>query len=237
MERSPRSGATAAQVLAPSLRRGVADLRTADSDIRLDRAAGVHEFRVAARRLRSVLICVDAMFDSTDGIEAGLRAAGRAAGAARDTDVLRRRLVRLLADEPPVATALFLRERLDRELEGLRRRHWLELVDYLDSPTYDGLARRLDGFTDLTPWSPVAMEPADSVLPVVLDRQRHRFDALAQRVEQRSPRARNSTRGSTTCASGPRPSATSATPSNPHWASRPGRSARRCAASRQSSAT
>jgi CHAD domain-containing protein len=186
MERAAGSGATAALVLTPVLRQGVADLRATESDIRLDRAPAVHAFRVAGRRLRSVLTSAATLLDSTDGLVAQLREAGRAASATRDSDVQRQLLLRLLVDEPTGTALLLLRERLDREFEGARRRHWLELVDYLNSPSFDALARKLDRFSDLTPWYPAAKEPAGDVLAPLLDGQRRRFEVLAQRLAAQS---------------------------------------------------
>lgn len=187
MERGFRSEVTAAQVLAPVLLGHAATLRRAESDVRLDHSAGVHDFRVASRTLRSLVTAAYSLFESTHDLPAGLQEAGRAAGEARDTDVLRLRLVGALGEQPAGSAALLLRERLERELEGQRRREWLDLVDYLDSPGFDVLTRRLDGFTDLTPWSELAHHAADQVLPPILDRHRRRFEEKAQQLSDLPP--------------------------------------------------
>ena len=182
-----RAGDTAAQLIAPVLRRGVADLRAAESDIRLDKTSAVHDFRVAARRLRGVVETAESFFDRSPNLEAGLCTAGRAAGPTRDTEVLRQRLMQSLGEEPAGTTVLLLRERLDRELEGQRRRHWLKLVDYLDSPPFDAVTRQLDAFADLTPWTDAAKHPATQVLRPILVRQHSEFDSMVQRIVAQAP--------------------------------------------------
>jgi CHAD domain-containing protein len=177
--------------------------------------------------LRSVLTSAETLFDSTRDLDSGLRTVGRATGPTRDTDVLRQRLLRSLVEEPPGPSLLKLRERLDHELEGQRRRHWLQLVDYLDSPGFDELARGLDGFADLTPWTAAAGEPAALVLPRILDLQRRRFDSMMHRVAEQSPSLeldealhdlRKRVKAVRTCA----------TPSRQHWADLPRRCAKQC---------
>jgi hypothetical protein len=91
-------------------------------------------------------------------------------------DTLRRRLLVVLGDEPAGEAALALRERLDRQLEGRRRRRWLRLVEYLDEPGFDQLARRVDAFSDLTPWSDEAGHAAPEALQPLLDRHLRRLD-------------------------------------------------------------
>lgn len=189
MERPAKSGATAAQALAPVLRREAARLRSAEAGIRLDRVDSVHEFRLAGRRLRSLLRSAPAMFESATAPEltAGLRMAGQVASPTRDADVLRSRVMLVLADEPEGAGLLRLRERLDRALEGQRRRHWLDLVDYLDGRDFDTLARRLDGFSDLIPWSPLSRQPAREVLKPVLERQGRSIESMMRRLTTAEP--------------------------------------------------
>jgi CHAD domain-containing protein len=169
-------------VLGPALAAAVRDLRAADAEIRLDRPAAVHAFRTSARRLRSILRATPSLFVSDGDLVGGLQEAGRTAGPTRNADVVSRRALRLLAAEPPGPVIARLAEKLTQDLEGLRRREWVHLVDYLDSSEYDVLTRRLDGFADLPPWSPLAEGSAVEVLLPLFDLEWRRFDARTEQV-------------------------------------------------------
>lgn len=172
-----RSRWSAADVLTPVWRGQVADLRAFEVDVRLDRPDGVHRFRVAARRLRSNLAGLRPLLDATvvDGLQRGLREAAGSVGAARDADVVRRRVDLLLLDEPDGPDVARSRDRLTSMLAGSSEDSRHRALEYFDGPDYDGLTRRLDRFSDLPPWSPSSQEPAEEALTPLLRKQWSRF--------------------------------------------------------------
>ena len=182
MARVVRNGLSVADALTPVLREQAGAVRAAEADLRLGRQQAVHEFRVALRKLRSVIVPARSVFDSDLDLGRDLKAAGRTAGTSRDADVLAGRIAERLVDEPSGNGAIELRTHLQERLDGLRRNGVRELTTYVDGPEYDSTTRRLERFADLTPWSALAAASAADVLGEVLDEQRRRFDALTRRA-------------------------------------------------------
>ncbi|MGW0661585.1 CHAD domain-containing protein [Streptodolium elevatio] len=91
--RPPRAG-SAGQVVHDRLVEQVRVLVATDPGVRLDEEEAVHDMRVAARRLRSLLRSYQRLFDRavTDPVADELRWLGRVLGDARDHEVLAARL-------------------------------------------------------------------------------------------------------------------------------------------------
>jgi CHAD domain-containing protein len=137
---------TAGDVVRAAVAAQIGDLRSADLAIRSGHGEGVHDFRVACRRLRSTLAVFRSVLDrtSTDPVRAELQWAGRELSAARDGEVALDHLRALVAEQPvelvlgPVAARLQqtqLRDHLTGEqhvLEVLAGTRYLRLVDALD---------------------------------------------------------------------------------------------------------
>ena len=137
---------TAGGVVLAAVAAQVGDLRSADLAIRTGGAEGVHDFRVACRRLRSTLAVFRSVLDraATDPVRAELRWAGRELSGARDGEVALEHLRALVAEQPvelvlgPVAARLQqteLRDHVlgeDHVLEVLTGARYLRLVDSLE---------------------------------------------------------------------------------------------------------
>lgn len=106
---------------------------------------GVHEMRIAARRLRSCMSAFSAAFEpgALDELAVELGELGRLLGAARDADVLAARLEGDLAAVPPLhvlgPVRAVIRAHSAREAAAARR----ALAGFLDAPAYDVLVERL----------------------------------------------------------------------------------------------
>ena len=143
-----------------------------DPIVRLDAGEeGVHQARVATRRLRSDLRTFRPvlMVDRVEPIRAELGWLGGALGAVRDSDVLGRRLAAMVVDEldegdRPGGHALLA------VLEDQRKQQLEALHAVLDSGRYVAL---VDALVDLSLHPPVlvgASEPARGVLPELAGR-------------------------------------------------------------------
>ena len=168
--------ATAADVLAPLLRDRVAGLRSWEPGVRLDRPEAVHQYRVAARRLRSELAGFRTLLDPVlcDDLARDLGSAANALGGAPDAQVVRDRVEALLRDESgPLVDATRLR--LDGLLADASGRSLQVSLDYLDTSDYDAFTRRLERFSDLPPFSTAAEGPAEDVFGPLLRHEWARF--------------------------------------------------------------
>jgi CHAD domain-containing protein len=122
-----------------------------DALVRTGDADGVHDMRVAIRRLRATLRTFRAMLDldRTESLRAELKWLGGLLGAVRDGDVLRRRFDKAIAAEPadiiigPVAARV--RERFGTSAgdaraalaAGMTSSRYVQLLDELDAAVDD----------------------------------------------------------------------------------------------------
>jgi CHAD domain-containing protein len=179
---------TAGDVVRAAVAAQAGDLRTADLAIRAGQGEGVHDFRVACRRLRSTLAVFRSVLEreSTDPVRAELQWAGRELSAARDGEVALEHLRELVAEQPvelvlgPVAARLQqaqLRDRLAGEqhaLEVLAGTRYLRLVDALDLLLLE------------PPVTPAAAGPARPVLRAAVRRSRKRVLRQARVADRAS---------------------------------------------------
>ena len=181
---SGRSRVSAAEVLTPVLAAQVTDLRAWEAGVRFDRLEATHGFRVASRRLRSLLAAFGPLLDEGAAEELGeqlKRAAGAISGA-RDSEVVQARVDALLRDEPDELDVAGTRARLTSLLEHSYQASRQESLDHLDSPEYDAFVRRLESFVDLPTWTEAAQGPAEEVLRPLLRVEWSRFRKRTQRA-------------------------------------------------------
>src|SRR3954452_14478486 len=96
------SRGSAAQLVRAHLAAQVAELHTQDTRLRVDEPGSVHKLRIASRRLRSTLKTYRPLLEpgAADTLGEELRWLGQSLAQARDAQVLRERLDRLLDSEP-----------------------------------------------------------------------------------------------------------------------------------------
>ncbi|MER6299735.1 CYTH and CHAD domain-containing protein [Kitasatospora sp. NPDC001539] len=119
-----------------------------DAAVRLGRADSVHQMRITARRLRSLLKAHRRLFrrGSTEAPAAELRRLGRLLGRARDQEVLGETLVDQLDAVPARLRRGALRGRLTERYAQGYRTAWRQVVAELDGARYYALLERLDAF-------------------------------------------------------------------------------------------
>ncbi|MDO9455806.1 CYTH and CHAD domain-containing protein [Nocardioides sp.] len=179
---APEADATAGRVLHARLADQVRALLRADSDVRRDVPDGVHQLRVACRRLRAALATYRPLVDETvtEPVRAELRWLARTLGDGRDAEVVQERLRAMVDDLPRTLVVGPVRRRVERTYADRRRAAATHAADVLVSRRYLRLLARLDLLVTSTPWTGTADEPAAVVL-----RRRVRKDVrrLRQRVE------------------------------------------------------
>lgn len=155
------SGATLGDAVRASIADALLRLVRSDPLARLGETEGVHQVRVAFRRVRSDLRTLDEAVDPSwrDRIEPRLRETGAALAAARDLDVL---VEHLREDASGARSALApLFTTLARRREAAR----VEMAHALDAPEYRQLLEELVDTLGAAPAGPAADEPAATALP------------------------------------------------------------------------
>ncbi|MFD8595733.1 CHAD domain-containing protein [Kitasatospora sp. NPDC059646] len=161
-------------VLTARLRTLTTRLADLEPDVRADRPDAVHQMRIAARRLRSVLRTHRRhLAGDHTGLEDELRLLGRILGRARDAEVLGERLQDHARDLPAGGD----RERVLAELATWHAREAREaragVIAALDSRRFRALLAALDALATDPPLSARAAKPAGRELTRTL-RHEHR---------------------------------------------------------------
>lgn len=143
--------------------------------------AGVHQMRVAARRLRSALATYADLLEPgvADGLREELSWLGGALAGARDAQVLEERLRDLVAQQPPDQVVGGVPELLTAAATAHRRRGRSTAADALGSERYFRLLDGLDALVAAPPYSAAAGQPAQDLLRFLAKdltrvRRRHR---------------------------------------------------------------
>ncbi|HET6561688.1 MAG TPA: CYTH and CHAD domain-containing protein [Marmoricola sp.] len=171
-----REGSTR-ELLCHHLAHHVERLQREDLLLRAGEHEGVHQMRIAARRLRSALATYRRVFapGTTDGLREELRWLGRLLAGARDAQVLRERLVELAATQPPEVILGPVVRRIEAELDAAFRRDRERALEELRGERYLRLLDTLDAFAADPPFAARADKPAGKVLPSLLERDLRRM--------------------------------------------------------------
>ncbi|MDQ0819671.1 CHAD domain-containing protein [Arthrobacter sp. V4I6] len=139
---------TAGDVLLSYLEQQLSELRRHAPGVREDEAESVHQMRVAARRLRSLLASSRKLFSTgeAEDIRSELRWLSGSLGAARDPRVVQARLRELLAAEPEELTHGRPARLIDAELGAAAAAGHQDVLAALDSERY---ARLITGLESL----------------------------------------------------------------------------------------
>lgn len=172
---------TAEQVVLAALEARLADLRDADLLVRTGQPDGVHDVRVACRRLRSILAAYRQVLDrtATDPLRAELRWLGEELSDARDGEVALAHLRELVAGQPPElvpgpVAARLQQSALREGAEGAAR-----VRGALEDPRY---LRLLDALHDLLADPPRAERAGDPAEDVLRDAVRRTARRLLARI-------------------------------------------------------
>jgi CHAD domain-containing protein len=175
-----------ARVLLGALAEQVDQLLAQDPRVRRDEPDAVHQLRVAARRLRSLLKTYGPLLDDprVEGMRQDLRWLGQVAGAARDAEVLSERLHARVAHEDVTLVLGPVRRRLDTELRRTRREGQAATVRALDSERWFRLLDDLEDLVGDPHMTPEAQQPAPEALPRLLRRDTKRLRRAMRRAEE-----------------------------------------------------
>lgn len=156
----PTSSSTFSRTL---LLRQIDELRAADADVHAGGTDAIHAVRVAARRLRSTLTSYRTLLPSTEArrLTDELRWLGASLSPARDTQVMRDRLLGALADTPDDLVVGPVGERIRAALDDDARLGQEGAAEALGSARYARLLGDLDALAQADPPSDMRTRSAE----------------------------------------------------------------------------
>jgi CHAD domain-containing protein len=184
----PDRDGPAGPVLHARLRDQVAELHRRDCDVRRGVDDGVHQLRVACRRLRGALATYRPLLERevTDPVRDDLQWLARGLGGARDAEVARARLHGLVDELPADLVVGPVRRRLDEHYAARLGTEGADAGETLASVRYLQLLERLDTLVAAPPWTAVAGDPADDLVDHVAQ-DRKRLQARVRAVRKSDP--------------------------------------------------
>ena len=171
---------TAGELLTAYVAKHVTRLEQQDQLLRAGDEEGVHQLRVAARRLRSALTTYAPVLEpgAVTDLVSELRWCGGVLSEARDAQVLRQRLTTLAEQQPAELVLGPVVDRVTHELQGAFRAGQAHADDALNGERYFRLLDRLEAFLEDPPFTAAAAIDARDVVPELvqaeLDRLRKR---------------------------------------------------------------
>ncbi len=160
-------------------------LKIQDPRVRVDAPDAVHRMRVAARRARSALATYAPLVEpgAGDPLSASLRWLGAALGQARDAEVLRGRLDRILKEQPKSPTLARVERTIDRELEARHSAGLSSAGGLLDSEEYFTLLDAFEQFLQTPALTRAAERPARPEVSRLVHHDWVRLEKRARRAE------------------------------------------------------
>ena len=151
-------------------------LRRHDPGARLHEEDAIHQMRVAARRLRSVLSSYRDLLPEgyAQHLRTELKALATALGMPRDAEVIRDLVLELLDEQPPDRVLGPIRHRQSEQLAHRNEAAHGEAMEFLVSARYDELLEELSRLPQTT-LDPAAERPAKKDLLNYFDRDWRRF--------------------------------------------------------------
>ena len=168
----PRPSASAGEMVTAYLRTQVASLRSLEPKVRADEFDAVHQMRVTTRRLRATLRSFGTVIprSATGKLAADLKWLGGLLGAARDGEVLPKRLQTSLEPVPVELLIGPVQARIQGYFAPRRASAREEVIEALDSERYATLLAGLDRLALDPPLGARAADPARDVLPAAVHR-------------------------------------------------------------------
>lgn len=168
---------TAGDVLLDYLSGQLDELRRHGPGVRANQPDSIHEMRVAARRLRSLLATGRTLFGdgAAEDVRTELRWFSGVLGAARDPGVVHARIKELLASEPEGLVFGPAAERIDQELEALAAAGFEGALAALDTDRYAQLLARLAELFAAPPFSEQASRRPGRTIPKLVSKDEARL--------------------------------------------------------------
>jgi CHAD domain-containing protein len=157
---------SAGEVVVAYLTEQVQALIAEDPRVRISAEEGVHQMRVATRRLRAALATFRPLFVDRAGepLRDELKWLGGLLGEARDAEVMRAKLKAHLDEQPPELVLGPVRRRVDLELRQAYKEAHKKVVAALDGDRYLALVSALEDFVAEPPFSERAAADAGEEL-------------------------------------------------------------------------
>jgi CHAD domain-containing protein len=180
---APDPDAPAGHAVRYALANGTRRLMEHDAPTRLGEVEGVHQMRVATRRLRGDIVTFEPLIDEpwADGIVQELRWLGDLLGAVRDRDV---ELASLASEDVDLEREL---SQLQTAIAASRDEAREDLMDALVSSRYLDLLERLVQAAREPLLTPAAAEAASEVVPDLLAKTANRTRGRLKDVQPDSP--------------------------------------------------
>lgn len=178
--------ASAGDLFSGYLREHLERLEQMDQLLRSGDPEGVHQMRVAARRIRSALATCAPLLrpGTTADLRDELKWLGGVLGEARDAHVIQIRLSTLLRQQPAELVLGPVQARIDDELTRKSRNGRAEADKALDGERYFRLLDRLESFLDAPPLTEPARGRAREVVPTLLQADLNRVYQRHAAVEK-----------------------------------------------------
>lgn len=183
-----RGTSSAADVVTTYLRAQMVRLRAADVSVRLSEPEGVHDLRVAIRRIRSVLrVCRPILIAGrVQLLTSELKWISDLLGTARDAEVLRTALDDALTIPPELVLGP-VRAQVERYLAKPAAAAEKALRQAMNAPRYRDLLDRLDALLTDPPWRHPAGRRARKVLPPLVARAYRKTTRAATSARRMAP--------------------------------------------------
>ncbi|WP_278314830.1 CYTH and CHAD domain-containing protein [Lolliginicoccus levis] len=189
------SRGTAGALAVNTLRAHRAAFLVHDPLVRANAPDAIHQMRVAARRMRSVLRAYRPILDRTrtDPVESELKWLARVLGDARDAEVMQRRLAGLIDEQPAGTIAAATRKSLLRAQQETFDASFAAVAEALRSDRYFALLASLDSLLRAESFSRKAEDHAEEIINKALlhlfrrARGHVRDAAAAASQEERDP--------------------------------------------------
>jgi CHAD domain-containing protein len=162
----------------------VAELHVRDAETRDGVPDGLHQARVSCRRLRAALATFGPILvrDVTDPIRDDLKWLAGSLGGARDAEVLRERLHRMVLEEVADGDRDVVLVRIDGVLGELEASARTQVEAALEAERSHALLAALDRLIAHPPWTGQAKKPADTRLRRRLKREHRRVEREVARA-------------------------------------------------------
>lgn len=183
--RRPRPQGPASAVLLCYLNDQVEALKAHDPGVREGTPDAVHQLRVAARRMRSVLASFRALTDkgTAQVLREELQWLAGSVGAARDLEVMRTHLDELVSAEPPDLVIGPVKEHLMDQLGAEHEAALADGVAAMASDRYFRLLDTLEGFLAAPPFSGPAHKKAPATLGRLVNVERKRLNEAVKSLD------------------------------------------------------
>jgi CHAD domain-containing protein len=184
---------SATQLVVAHLTEHTHELQQQDARLRAEMPGSIHKLRIAARRLRSALktyrpLLAESSASSAELVGEELRWLGQVLGPARDAQVLRERLIRLVASEPPELVMGPVSQRIDDNLSVAFQQGRQQGLAALDTERYFRLLDALDDLVESPSFGRQAEAAAREVLPGLLRRDLKRLRRAVRATARTSRR-------------------------------------------------